>query len=57
MDISANNFKSDVDRAEPFSTVLHKVLGIVRWLNGFFTLTEEDRLKADINVGSQDRDG
>jgi hypothetical protein len=39
----------------PFSAVLHTVLGIVRWLIEFFTLTEEDRLTAGIYVGGEGR--
>jgi hypothetical protein len=40
----------------PFSAVWHTVLGIVRWLFEFFTLTEEDQLKAGIYVSGEGRD-
>jgi hypothetical protein len=56
MDIQADKFKSDTNRLGPFSAVLQTGLGIVRWLIGFFTLTEEDRLKAGIYLGGEGRD-
>ncbi len=57
MTISADRYKSDVNRPGPFLAVLHTVLGITRWLIGFFTLTEADQMKAGIYVGSEERDG
>jgi len=57
MDISTDKYKSDINRSSPFSSVLYIMLGIVRWLIGFFTLTEEDRSKAGIYVGNEGRDG
>jgi hypothetical protein len=56
MDISADNYKSDINRPNNFSTVLQTLLGTVRWLGGFFTLTEEDRILAGIYLGSEERD-
>jgi len=37
--------------------VLRTLLGIVRWLIGFFALTEEERVMAGIHVGGEGRDG
>jgi len=56
MDISADNYKSDINRPNIFSTVLQTLLGTVRWLVGFFTLTEEDRILAGIYLDSKERD-
>jgi hypothetical protein len=39
-----------------FSAVLNSMLGIVRWPVKFFTLTEEDRLKAGIYTSSEEQD-
>ena len=55
--IESDKYISNVNQPGPFSTVLHTVLGIVRRLIGFFTLTEEDRLTAGIHVGGEGRDG
>ncbi len=41
------------NQTRPFSAVLPTVMGIFRGLSGFFTLTEEERLAAGINFGSQ----
>ena len=57
MDNLSDKYISNVNRPGPFSAVLHSVLGIARWLIGFFALTEEDRLKAGIYVGGEGRDG
>jgi hypothetical protein len=56
MDISADKNKSGVNRLGPLSAILHTGLGIIRWLIGFVTLTEEDRLKAGIYLGGEGRD-
>jgi hypothetical protein len=37
--------------------VAFNVPGLVRWLSGFFSLTEEERLQAGIYVGGEGRDG
>jgi hypothetical protein len=58
MDISTDKYKSNINhRSGLFSTVLHTLLGILRWLLGFFTLTEEDRLNAGIYSDGDGRDG
>ena len=36
---------------------LHFLLGIVRWLVRFFTLTEEERLLAGIHLNGEGPDG
>jgi hypothetical protein len=56
MDIFAGKYKSDKNRLAPLSAVFHAGLGIVRWLIGFFRLTEEDRLKAGVYSGGEERD-
>ena len=55
--IESDKYISNVNQPGAFSAVLHNVLGIVRRLIGFFTLTEEDRLMAGIRVGGEGRDG
>jgi hypothetical protein len=54
--IEPYKYISNVNHPDPFSAVLHTVLGIVRWLIGFITLTEEDRLAAGIYIGGEGRD-
>lgn len=55
MDISAKEDKSDINRLGHFSGALHTMLSIVRWLDRFFTLTKEERLKAGINLDGEGR--
>jgi hypothetical protein len=57
MDILSDKHASNFNRTGSFSAVSHTVLGIVRWLVWFFTLTEEDRLAAGIYVGGKGHDG
>ena len=52
MDISADKYRSDLNRPGPFSVVLQTVRGFTKWLIGFFVLTEEEQSKAGIYVGS-----
>lgn len=56
MEILADKYEADLERTEPFPAVLNAVPGIVKWLIGFFTLTEEDRLKVGIYFGGEGRD-
>jgi len=49
--ISADKTNTEIEQPVSFITVLSFLLGIVTRLIGFFTLTEEDRLKAGIAVG------
>jgi hypothetical protein len=56
MGILADKYKSDVNRSGTFSTVLHTIPSMVRWLVGFFTLTEAERLQAGIYLGGEGRD-
>jgi hypothetical protein len=56
MDISAEKYKPDKNQLVLFSAVMQTVKGIFRRLTGFFTLTEEEKLQAGIQVGSQGRD-
>ena len=56
MDISADKSKSDGNRPRPFLAVLQTIRGLIGGLIGFFTLTEEERLEADVIVGIQWRD-
>jgi hypothetical protein len=54
MDNLSDRNVTNGSRTTPFATILQAVLGFVRWLTGFFTLTEEERLKAGINVNDKD---
>lgn len=56
MDISADKYKLVINQPGHILAVLHTMLGIVRGLLGFFTLTEEERLKAGIYLGGEGRD-
>ena len=56
MDISADKYESEDTRPAPFLAVLQTVRGFVRWLTGFFTLTEEDRSRAGVYFGGEGRD-
>jgi hypothetical protein len=51
----ADKTNTDNDQPVSFSTVLPYLLGVVTRLIRFFTLTEEDRLKAGISVGYEGR--
>jgi hypothetical protein len=55
MDISADKYRSDLNRPAPFSAVLQTLKNFTRWLIGFFVLTEEEQSKAGIYVGSKRR--
>ena len=57
MDISIEETKLDVNRPDPFSTVLQAVRGVARRLIGFFTLSEEERSQAGIDLSGEGRDG
>jgi len=50
MDASTYKYKPGTDRPGHFSDLFQSLLGMVSRLIGFFTLTEEDRLKAGIYV-------
>ena len=52
MDILPDQNISNENQPRSFSAGLPDVRGIVRWLTGFFTLTDEERLAAGINLGS-----
>jgi hypothetical protein len=57
MDASTDQYKSDDKyRSSPFEAVLQTVRNIVRWLVGLFTVTEEERTKAGIYFGGEERD-
>jgi hypothetical protein len=56
MDISVDEHESDGNRPSPFFTVLRTIRGIPGWLAEFFTLTEEENVKAGIYLGGQGRD-
>jgi hypothetical protein len=56
MDISADKYKSDGNRAGPLLAMSQAIRGIVRRLIGFFTLAEAELLKAGISVGGEGRD-
>jgi hypothetical protein len=56
MEISADKYKSDGNQSNPFFGVMRTIQGFVRRLIGFFTLTEEERLKAGVFRGGGGRD-
>jgi len=56
-EIESDQYISNVNQPNSFSALLHPTLSILRWLIRFFTLTDEDRLKAGIYVGRLRRDG
>lgn len=57
MGILSGKSSSNDNQTSPIAVVVHKLQDIVRWLNGFFTLSEEDRVKAGIYHGGEGRDG
>jgi hypothetical protein len=50
MDIQSTN------RSDPLSAIWNTMQDIVKWPIEFFTLTEEDKLKAGISLGGKERD-
>jgi hypothetical protein len=56
MDISNDKNKSNINRPGPFSALLQTVPVAFKRLIRFFTLTEEDRLKAGVNIRGEGRD-
>ena len=52
MDTLPDQNTSNVNQPRSFSVELPAVRNIARWLTGFFTLTDEERLAAGINLGS-----
>lgn len=56
MDASTYTYKPETNRPGHLSVLYHTLLGMFRRLIGFFTLTEEDRLKAGIYVRGERRD-
>lgn len=56
MDISSNTNNSDINRSNHFLSISQIVLGIARQLICFFTLTEDEQLKAGIDVGNKEAD-
>jgi hypothetical protein len=53
MDIISEHSKLETKRSKPISVVMLTMLGIVLWLDWFFTLTDEDRLLAGINLDGE----
>ena len=45
----------NVNRRGSISAILQPVLGIARWLVGFFIITQEDRLAAGIFLDGEGR--
>jgi hypothetical protein len=56
MDALADRSKSDGKRPGLFIAVMRAFRGVIRWLTGLFTLTEENLLKAGIYLGGEGRD-
>ena len=57
-DIESMEILSDksINRTDPLLAIWNTVLDIVRWPMKFFTLTEEDRLKAGIYTSGEEQD-
>ena len=55
MDPSAEETPPDSNPQRSSWPVVDSVLGFLRQLNGFFTLTEEERLQAGIVLGDERR--
>ena len=57
-DIESMEILSDksINRTDPLLAIWNTVLDIVRWPIKFFTLTEEDRLKAGIYTSGEEQD-
>ena len=53
MDISTDEYKSEVNRPGLFWAVLQTLGGLIREMIEFFTLTEEERLEAGVFIGNQ----
>jgi hypothetical protein len=56
MEIRSDKYISNISRLHPFPAVLHIGLGFIRWLTWFITVTEEEKWKAGIHLGSERRD-
>jgi hypothetical protein len=56
MEIRSDKYISNISRLHPFPAVLHIGLGFIRWLTWFITVTEEEKWKAGIHLGSKRRD-
>ena len=48
--------EQSINRTDPLLAIWNTVLDIVRWPMKFFTLTEEDRLKAGIYTSDEEQD-
>lgn len=55
VDIRPNRGRMGIlsDKKIAYSAVFHTVLGIIGWPFAFFTISEEDRLKAGIGMGNE----
>jgi hypothetical protein len=56
MDMSVEETRADINRPDPFLTVLEVFRAVVRKLTGFFVLSEEERSQAGIDLGGEGRD-
>jgi hypothetical protein len=57
MDISSDQYQSTGNQSGPFTFILYRTMQeIFKRLAGFFTLTEEDRLRAGILYGGRGHD-
>jgi hypothetical protein len=56
MEISDDKYQSEGNKSNPFFAVMRTIQDFVRRLNGIFTLTEEEQLKAGIYLGGEGRD-
>jgi hypothetical protein len=56
MDMSVEETRTDVNRPDPFSTVLEVFRAVARKLTGFFILSKEERSQAGIDLSGEGRD-
>jgi hypothetical protein len=56
MDSTADKYEPDMNRLNPLLTIVQTVKGITNRLIGFFNLTKTDRMKAGIQIRSEEQD-
>lgn len=55
MENSPENEETEQKQSDPNSAASRSMTAMLKWLMGFFTLSNEERSQAGIVVGSQDR--
>jgi hypothetical protein len=57
MDTLSNEYKPEVSRPGFFQAVSHSLVGIVVRLDQFFTVSDEERMQAGVDLSGEGRDG